>query len=226
MRIIALFFISVFIFGCKKKDAPKAPDTASLLFPERSSECTIGTDLNSTTTEVEFRWQKAKNTDTYELRVTDVMANTSQRIEVATQSAKLPLHKGILYSWQVSTKNEDVLEVVLSEEWQFYNAGSQTTYAPFPAAVNSPISGTSVNKNANNQVTLNWSGADIDNDILEYEVYFSTSNPPVSIIQTLSVSTSILNVDVASNTVYYWKVITRDREGNESDSGVFDFRSL
>ncbi len=226
MRLINLFFILILFFGCKKNNPPQAPDATSLLFPERSSECTIGTDLNSTTTEVEFRWQKAKNTDTYVLRVTDVMANTSQRIEVVTQSARLPLHKGTLYAWQVSTKNDDVQEIVLSEEWQFYNAGFQTTYAPFPAVINSPISGTSVNSNNIGQIALDWTGADIDNDILAYELYFSTTNPPTAVIQTLSVTTTRLNVDVASNTVYYWKIITRDKEGNESDSGVFDFRSL
>lgn len=226
MRLIPLIFIAILLFGCKKNDPPQVPDATSLIFPERSSECTTGIELNSTTSEVEFRWQTAQNTDTYELRVTDVMANTSQRIEVAAQSARLPLHKGALYSWQVATKNDDVEEVVLSEEWQFYNAGAQTTYAPFPASINAPISGTSVNRNTNNQITLNWTGADIDNDIMEYEVYLSTENPPVDLLQTLSVSTSRLNVDVTPNTVHYWKVITRDREGNTSDSGIFDFRSL
>ncbi len=226
MRIIPLIFIAILLLGCKKNDPPQVPDATSLIFPEQSSECTTGIELNSTTTEVEFRWQTANNTDTYELRVTDVMANTSQRIEVATQSAKLPLQKGALYSWQVATKNDDVQEIVLSENWQFYNAGAQTTYAPFPAAINAPNSGTSVNRNANNQVALNWSGADIDNDIIEYEVYISTENPPVDLLQTLNASTTILNVDVTSNTLYYWKVITRDSEGNTSDSGIFDFRSL
>jgi len=226
MRSISIFFLVVLVFGCKKKQAPSPPDAAMLVHPAKNSECTTGTDLNNTTTEVEFSWNMAEFTDTYELRVTNVMANTTQTISTAALFAKLPLNKGELYSWQVTTKNDNVLESTSSETWQFYNAGFETTYAPFPAVIISPEPGASVFADNNDKVNLEWQGTDIENDIQSFEVYFSTENPPATIVETLNASTNNLKVEVEANTVYYWKVVIIDREGNQSDSGVFDFRSL
>lgn len=226
MRLVGLFFLSVFLFGCKKKEAPKPPEAAALVHPAKSSECTTGTELNNTTTEVEFRWNEAKYTDTYELIVTHVAANTTQRISTEDLSAKLALKKGALYSWLVKTKNDNVIEIISSETWQFYNAGFETTYAPFPAEIVAPDSGITLTRDIDNEVTLEWFGTDIDNDISGFEVYLSTENPPTTLLENLATSITSVKAAVLADTVYYWKVITIDTEGNKSDSGVYDFRTL
>jgi hypothetical protein len=95
---------------------------------------------------------------------------------------------------------------------------------PFPAEIIAPISGSYVFKDINNEVTLKWSGADADNDIESYEIYFSTENPPEILTATTNANTTEQKVNVVSQTVYYWRVITRDNEGNTSDTGVLDFR--
>lgn len=224
MRYIALFVLAVLCSMCKKKDPPKPPGSATLVFPENSSECTTGTDTGPNTSMVEFRWQEAPNTDTYELRATNVATNTTQTISTASLSARLPLQKGALYTWLVSTKNAAVLQETTSQTWRFYNAGFETSYAPFPAEILSPGQGESVFKNINNEVTLSWSGSDIDGDIETYELYFSTENPPTSLNATITNGSTTRNVSVESDRVYYWKVITTDGEGNSSDSGVFEFK--
>jgi hypothetical protein len=226
MRLISVIFLSVLIFGCKKKQAPKPPQAASLVFPAKSSECTTGTELNSTTTEVEFEWRAAEFTDTYELRVTDVVANTTQTINTEALSAKLPLRKGNLYSWVVNSRNDNVMDIVSSEVWQFYNAGFEITYAPFPANIVSPEAGVILTRDINNEVALEWIGTDIDNDIVGYEIYLSTEKPPTTLLENTTSSTTSIKASVSADTVYYWKVITIDREGNQSDSGIFDFRTL
>jgi hypothetical protein len=114
--------------------------------------------------------------------------------------------------------------VVSSETWLFYNAGSQTTYAPFPAQAVSPISGSTVLKDIANEVTLEWSGADVEGDIVSFEVFFSDQNPPTTSLGEVETTTTAFNVSVASGTTYYWKIITTDQEGNTSDSGVFEFK--
>ncbi len=226
MRKIVWLFVGLLLLGCSKDSPPKGPEAAQLTFPEQNSECTTGTDLNAVTSQVEFRWQTANNTDTYELRVTNVNSGVSQTVTTAALSARLPLVKGALHRWNVITRNAKTESTATSDTWQFYNAGSQTNYAPFPAEIISPESGASVIRDINNEVTLQWIGADIENDISGYEVYLDTTNPPTTLVGSPSVSINTIQVSVASDTVYFWKVITRDREGNTSDSGVFSFRAL
>jgi hypothetical protein len=59
-----------------------------------------------------------------------------------------------------------------------------------------------------------------------YDVYLSTVSPPSAPNFTLGSSNSSQKVTVTADTVYYWKVVTKDREGNTSDSGIFQFRAL
>ncbi len=227
MRIIVtLLCIGLLIIGCKKKAAPKSPEIAVLIFPDRNSECTTGIDLSDSAREVEFRWQAANNTDSYIIRVTNLNENTTQSITTSTTSAKLPLQKGTPYSWGVTSKNDAVVATVQSETWLFYNAGAQTTYAPFPAEIVKPKNGASVLKDINNDVLLKWIGADVDNDIIGFDIYFSTENPPENLIASPSSEMTSIKVPVITNTIYYWRVVTKDTEGNTSDSGVFDFRAI
>jgi len=73
-------------------------------------------------------------------------------------------------------------------------------------------------------VTLEWNGSDVDNDIVVYDVYFGTENLPS--LNTNDITDSQIILPVSSNTIYYWNIITRDSEGNTSESGVFQFRVM
>lgn len=214
------------LIGCGGKDAPKPPESALLVFPLINSECTTGISISSTTSQVEFQWQAADHVETYELRASNLITNVTQTISTESLSAILPLEKGAPYSWSITSRNSNVSETATSEIWRFYNAGFETTYAPFSAEIIAPNPGTSVLKDINNEVLLDWSGADVDNDIDGYEVYFSNVSPPSSLIASPSFGSTEVKVSVISNTVYYWQVITRDREGNTSNSGIFEFKAL
>lgn len=226
MRRVVMMLAVLLLMACGKDSSPKGPEAALLVFPEQNSECTTGIDLNATTSQVEFRWREAKFTDTYELQVTNVNSGITQTTTTQGLSALRPLEKGALYRWIVITRNNKTGEVGTSDTWFFYNAGTETTYAPFPAEIISPASGASVIRDINNEITLEWNGADVDNDIAGYEIYLDQVNPPTTLVATPSVSLTTLKVAVSANTVYYWKVITRDRENNTSDSGVYSFRAL
>jgi len=227
MRIFSLLFMGIFLLvGCKKKDPPKPPESAKLVFPQTNSECTTGVSLNETTSQVEFQWLSANFVESYELRVTNLSTNVTQTISTQGLTAKLPLQKGVPFSWFVNTKNSQVAQTTASETWRFYNAGYETTHPPFPPEVLSPKSAESVFKNINNEVTLKWRGVDLDNDLNGYDLYFSVTNPPTTLVESLAGSITSYNVDVAADTVYYWRVVAKDSEGNTADSGVFSFRAL
>ena len=226
MRVFSIILMGILIFGCKKEDAPKPPESARLVFPDMNSECTTGQSINATTSNVAFIWQAAENTKTYELRVTNLNTNITQTISTKVLTATLPIEKGVPFSWLIRSRNSKVSHVESSQTWRFYNAGFQTTYAPFPAEIIAPKLSASVFKDINNEVTLEWSGADVDDDIVGYELYFSIETPPNNLIASPSLNDTDEKVSVSSNTVYYWKVLTKDSEGNTSDSGVFQFKVL
>ncbi|TAI47218.1 hypothetical protein [Flagellimonas allohymeniacidonis] len=205
-------------------DPPPSPEGAQLVFPEESSECTTGVSINEDLSQVTFQWQASSNTDSYTLIVVNLDTNVPQTISTASTSASLSINKGAPYSWSVTSLSSSSDQTAVSETWLFYNAGSQTTYPPFPAQLVRPVSGSTVQRNMSNEVTLEWIGADVENDITSFEVFFSDQNPPTTSIATPDAITTDLDVSVESGIVYYWRVITTDSEGNTSNSGVFEFK--
>ncbi|WP_420321278.1 hypothetical protein [Flagellimonas sp.] len=224
-RIFLSLGILIVLGSCGgNDDPPPIPGGANLVFPDRNSECTTGISVNETLSQVTFQWQASTNTDSYTLNVVNLETNIPQTISTAATSASLSIVKGAPYSWSVTSLNSKSDQVATSETWLFYNAGSQTTYAPFPAQLVGPVSGSTVQRNIDNEVLLAWQGADVENDITAFEVFFSTANPPTTSVGTTNSSTMEFSVGVESGTIYYWKIITTDAEGNNSDSGVFEFR--
>ncbi|WP_318312142.1 hypothetical protein [Flagellimonas crocea] len=227
IRNIIGLFILAFLVSCGGDDGPPpAPEGAELVFPEENSECTTGTTINEFSSQVTFRWNVSKNTDTYTLSVVNLATNVPQNISTAATSASLTISKGTPYAWSVTSRNSESDQVASSPTWLFYNAGSQTTYAPFPAQLVNPASGSTVQRNLANEVVLEWDGADVDNDIDSFEIFFSEETPPTTSMGNTNATTMEMPVSVASGTVYYWMVITTDLEGNTSSSGIFDFRVL
>ncbi|WP_298792086.1 hypothetical protein [uncultured Allomuricauda sp.] len=225
-RIFQSLGLLIVLWSCGSDDPPPAPGGTNLVFPDQNSECTTGISVNETLSQVTFQWQTSSNTDSYTLSVVNLETNIPQTISTAATSASLSIVKGAPYSWSVTSLSTRSDQVATSETWLFYNAGSQTTYAPFPAQLIGPVSGSTVQRNIDNEVTLVWQGADVENDISGFEVFFATTNPPTTSLGTTASNTMELNVSVESGTIYYWKVITTDAEGNNSDSGIFEFKTF
>ena len=226
MKHFMLLGVLLVFFSCKKDDGPPpSPEGAQLVFPLENSECTTGVSLDETLSQVTFEWQAANNTDRYTLTVINLLTNTPQAISTINTSATLSIEKGAPFSWSILSSNSESDDTATSESWLFYNAGSQTTYAPFPAQVQFPEPGSTVQANGEGQVELAWIGADVEDDIVSFEVYFSETNPPNLLTSTES-NTSQTTGNVVSGNIYYWRVVTTDSEGNTSDSGVFDFKVL
>jgi len=208
---------------CKK--SPKPPKAAQLVYPLQNSECTTGVDVAHTdNSEVEFKWDASSRTDFYELKVTNLSTNLTQTHTTAQTSLKVVLEKGLGYSWFVTSKSDELSETAASTIWKFYNAGVETTYPPFPAEIITPKSGQTVFKDLNNEIKLEWSGTDVDDDLIGYEVYLSSTTPPTVLVASSDPENNEVKVSVLAATIYYWKVITTDAEGNSSDSGIYEFK--
>lgn len=225
MKKAILIGVLIILVGCSKDD-PKPPSSALLIFPLENSECTVGQNINQTTRLINFQWEASSNTDGYELTVTNLNTNVPQVVTTNETSVQLQVRKGVPFSWSVTSENNKVTQTATSEVWYFFNAGAITSRAPFPAKINSPKSGERIIKNLNNQVNLSWTGTDLDADIDIFEVYLSTTNPPSTLVTTTNALTQGYDVNVLSNTVYFWSVKTIDKKGNSSSSGIFSFRVL
>lgn len=225
IRNIAMLSIVALLISCGgNDDPPPVPEGAALVFPEENSECTTGVSINETLSQVTFQWMASSNTDRYSLSVVNLDTNVPQTVSTAATSASLSIAKGTPFAWSVTSISSNSDQTATSETWLFYNAGFETTYAPFPAQLVNPVSGSTVQKDLANEVLLEWQGADVDNDIASFEVFFSDENPPTTSMGTVDPDTMEFSVSVSSDTVYYWSITTTDLEGNRSDSGVFEFK--
>lgn len=218
------------VLACKKGDdndpepEPIPPTATQLVFPEANSECTTGISISDELSEVTFRWQAAENTELYTLNVVNLSTNIPQTIATTSLNTTLGIAKGTPFSWSITSTNTTSEVVVTSETWLFYNAGAQINYAPFPAQILEPKSGETVQKNENDAIELRWIGADVEDDIVSFELLISTTSPEELATAYLGLETVFSLVGAPSDTIVYWKVITTDAQGNTADSGVYDFK--
>lgn len=218
--------VSLLLAACGSDDSPRVPPAVNLVYPENNSECTTGISRTDTTSEVEFIWEAAPDAVRYELSVSNLQSGMSENVITSSVRASVVLEKGTAYSWYVVARNQSGQRGDRSPVWQFFNAGSELSYPPFPARLKDPLSGESVAADENGEVTLRWDGADADNDLFGYEVYFGTDAADLTLFGTRSVNQTSQAVPVERGTVYYWEILTRDSEGNTSRSGVSSFRVL
>ena len=226
-KMIYIGVLAGLLAACSKDDPPPpVPGESALIFPENNSLCITGVSQSETTSEVTFRWQAATDADSYELVVTPLASSGVQRQITSGLSLGVILDKGAPYSWQVTAINNQSREETPSQVWQFFNAGSEVSYPPFPAQLLEPSSGVSVLPDVNGQILLRWELADPDNDLQECEVYLGTDPANLPFFVTLGPSAESLNVQVDEDTVYYWQILSRDSQGNTSLSGLYSFRVL
>lgn len=197
------------------------PEAAKLISPIKDAECNQGNIISDTESKVTFEWNASKNTDEYTLVIKNLLDKSTRNIKVTATKKEENLLRGVPYSWHVVSKSKSVSKTATSETWKLYNAGvGVENYAPFPAELVSPTMGGLTKQT----VSLSWNGSDIDNDIESYDVYLGTNNPPTT-LHTNTTTTAVNDIALSADTVYYWKVITKDSEGNNSESPIFEFRT-
>ena len=222
-----LFITLIVLVSCKGKEggdgdggvdppppAP-APKAATLNAPANNSECLDGEN-------VEFKWAASENTDTYEIFIKNLLTQSEQSQTTTSTSVTINLTKGQPYSWYVVSKSNTSTETAQSAKWKFYlKSEPVANYSPFPADLVSPKSEATVNAGS---IKFEWSGSDADSgDTLTFDIYVDSSNPPTTRIKANHNSSSI-NHPINDSGTYYWKIITKDNSGSNSDSGVSKFK--
>jgi len=211
--------------GGKKNNPPPdvTPAVALLSSPAQNEVCTTGTVISATQSSVTFTWEAAANASSYDLTLKNLLTAATETHNTSQTQLTLTLARNTPYSWFIVSKSTQTSATAQSDTWKFYNSGPGIiTYAPFPAQIVAPTFGQIVTA-ASGTVNLSWKGSSVTpGDIINYDVYFGTTNSPALLAGAVTASFDN-NVAVTSGTTYYWKVITRDMQGNTSDSGLSQF---
>jgi hypothetical protein len=227
-KTFLIFSVLLLLLGCQNDDPDPAliiknPTKALLVFPYENSECNEGTNITATQSTVLFEWRSAENTDEYELVLFNLSTENQSAHLVPENKIPVVLQRGTPYAWYVISRSDITDSTATSEIWKFYNAGEGVeSYAPFPTEIITPQMAETITS-VSGILTLDWNGSDVDNDIIGYDLYFGTTNPPDLFESNLQESL-LTDVQVESDSIYYWSVTTKDAQGNSSESGIFQFK--
>ena len=211
------------LVACKKEVIPD-PESVLLLAPENNNNCTTAIRVSDQQSQVNFSWQESLHTDEYELVVRDILTNVDQKKLTLRFSSSIVLENGKQYSWWVNSKSFQTENIAKSQVWTFYIEGIPTSsHFPFPAKLLSPENNTQVSLE-NGVLTLRWEAVDLDNDVVDYDVYLGP-DPDDLELALENLTTNSISATLIPDRYYYWKVATRDKQGNISNSDIGVFRT-
>ena len=221
------FILVLLLVHCQKTEQPADPGVANLISPVDKETCLDGVSINDTQSNVTFVWGTATDALSYELEIANLLTQSTQIYSSDTNELSIALSKAEPYSWLVRSIGETGTTPSVSDPWKFYLAGDVVVnYAPFPAELITPRSGANTTPDINNLVILRWTADDVDDDLNRFEVYLDTTDG-TTLNQEIAYQAqeTQLEVEVENNTVYYWKIVAIDLNGNQSSSGVYTFRT-
>lgn len=129
------------------------------------------------------------------------------------------LRKGQTYYWKLRFTTKDGKEHVT--EWFRFSTLKPTI--PTPPVPVEPKNGTEVKPG---KLVLKWSeSTDEDGDLLVYDVLIGTSPEQLIAVKTGIRETRLEISDLEKGKQYYWKVITKDHDGNKVESELVSFRT-
>ncbi len=233
-KLVYLFGLGVLLLKCSNPSTvepdvngldPEDPTRIDLLqvnlqFPHKDGLCNIGADITPTESTVFFEWKASSIAESYVIYVTNLVDGSQIEARTSEDKIGIRLSRATPYSWYVISSSGTAS--VESETWKFYNSGPGVeTYAPFPATLVAPVMASSVNAGT---VSLTWTGSDVDEDIVGYDVYLGLTNEPE--MHSSNITTNQIDVVVTSGNIYYWRIVTKDEIGNTSESAIFQFKVL
>lgn len=200
-----------------ENEAPTAPVLAT---PTNNQLC-IDNNL-------EFTWGASTDPEGDGIKYT---VEVSKNIEFSQITHSFPnltgttktilLDRDVVYYWRAKATDNKNASSAFSSIFQFYTEGTgEENHLPFASTVLQPslnevISGSSV--------SLRWAAADVDNDILTFDVYLDINNPPTAIAVSDHTDKEYVISSLVTATTYYWKVDTKDNHGAVAVGQVWSF---
>ncbi|PTR01538.1 hypothetical protein C8P68_101772 [Mucilaginibacter yixingensis] len=231
MRKLLICMLATLLFAAcssKKDDTQNVaalappPEKSNLLLPIANSVCTTGTVISTTQSSIAFSWTAATNAESYDIVIKNLITNTTAQQTTVSPQVQITLDRNAPYSWYVVSKSSKTTTTAQSDVFKFYSAGLGIVYyAPFPADAVSPEYGVTVSGQTTNLI---WKGTSTDNNIVGYDVYFGTiASPPL--FKSNVTDVFLNNIPLSTGTLYYWRIVTKDANGNTSSSDTFQFKT-
>ena len=224
------FYLMILILSisCSKDPAEVSnPTSFELIAPANNETCLEGSTINDNQKEIVFQWGGSTNATSYSLDIINLTTNVGQTLQSNGTSLSVKLTSAEPYSWKVIASGEAGAKSASSELWKFFLAGDEVVnYAPFPPELISPRPSATIDVNSLNEIVLNWTCSDVDNDIVTYKVNLDTTDGSTLVRELDYVQNNTeLGVDVINDGNYFWKVVAIDSNGNSSSSGVYSFKT-
>ncbi|WP_422107839.1 hypothetical protein [Winogradskyella sp.] len=230
-KIVYTLFALMLLVACKdttddgpivNEDAGQDPiEGVRLVFPFEDTLCNEGINPTPTESTVFFEWDPNNNAQVYTLTIENLASGNTVQYETEDFIFPVTIERAVAFRWFVTYNFQG--ETKESAVWNFYNAGPGIqSYPPFSAELIAPSMAQIIPTTTS--VVLEWVGSDVDGDIVSYDLHFGTDNPPELV--TTDITATQIAVTVVPGTIYYWQIVTKDAEGNSSESGVFQFRVL
>jgi len=199
------------------EDVNIAPSAPKLIYPTNNQLCIDNT--------IDFKWNPSNDPDsnivTYQIEITkdDQFNQIDHQVQASSTNTMLTLEKETAYYWRVMATDEMKASSDYSSVFRLYTEGvGISNHLPFTPELVKPLLGAIESEGT---FSLEWTANDTDNDLLSFDVYFGTSNPP-SIVAT-NLITNILSVDIVSSQQYYWRVVVKDGNGGETIGQIWNF---
>lgn len=233
MKKIGLFIVSLVVFSsCSSGDGGSedpsptpvensSPTVPSLNYPTNNLVCISNT--------INFQWNTSTDAQndaiTYQLQVAtdNAFIQNLNSSNATALSKQLTLNKGKLYYWRINATDSKNASSNYSPTYSFYTEGEEMlNHLPFAPVVVAPALNAF---QTNGAINLSWTAVDADaTDILTYDVYFGTVNPPTNKVASAITSKNFsVNTSTASN--YYWKVVVKDGKGGETLGQTWNFKT-
>ena len=224
------FYLMILILSisCSKDPAEVSdPTSFELIAPANNETCLEGSIINDNQKEIVFQWGGSTNATSYSLDIINLTTNVGQTLQSNGTSLSVKLTSAEPYSWKVIASGEAGAKSASSELWKFFLAGDEVVnYAPFPPELISPRPSATIDVNSLNEIVLNWTCSDVDDDIVTYKVYLDTTDGSTLVRELDYIQNNTeLAVDVINDGNYFWKVVAIDSNGNSSSSGVYSFNT-
>lgn len=228
-KYVCLSFVCLSIFSCggsedsgnsieKENTAPTIP---VLLSPTNNKLCIDNL--------VNFQWDVAVDTEKNPISYQIQIAKDNQFLQIVKTSEgtangqSVSLEKGMAYYWRVKAIDSKNLASEYSPTYNFYTEGvGLTNHLPFSPELVFPASNAVLNTTS---VTLKWNASDVDgNDVLLYDVFFGTTNPPTQKLgENISATTLVVGLEASKN--YYWRLVVKDNKSGETIGQVWTFKT-
>ncbi len=197
--------------------APSPPENSVPDMPSGPQPDSGATGVSVTDTEIRWKAGDGNETDTlrYDVYIGETR-ETLQKISTALSVSRLvlpPLPHGQTVYWRITVSDGKTTQT--GPIWQFLTRNNEGANLP-PQKPTSPFPGDRLD-DVTKTVQLSWHCTDSDeSDTVVSGLYFDDQVPPERLVAPNLKESTYEMTDLASTTVYYWKIVCSDGSATES----------